>query len=306
MLTILTVCRHPRGRPGRLERLEGAAPAHALLGNRAGARPAASPRSTARGASPRRRPSSRGNCRDWPDREFDAYVARHYPAYWLKVDLPHKIAHAQLRANMTEVEMPALVDRRRLRRRRAASPSLRCSRPTIRGCLSIIAGACAASPAPISSTRRSTRRPTAWRSTPSPCRASSSATRTKLRRAERIAPAIEKALRGEIGLPERGGAKRAAPKGAPEGLPIEPEVTINNQWSHRYTVVEVSGARPAGPALRADPCAVQAQPQYRLGACRDLRREGRRRFLRHGFGRREDHRSSPYRSHQAAAVACPQ
>jgi [protein-PII] uridylyltransferase len=27
-------------------------------------------------------------------REIDAYMARHYPAYWLKVDLPQKIAHA--------------------------------------------------------------------------------------------------------------------------------------------------------------------------------------------------------------------
>src|SRR6202041_613324 len=28
---------------------------------------------------------------DWPAQERDAYVGRHYPAYWLKVDLPQKL-----------------------------------------------------------------------------------------------------------------------------------------------------------------------------------------------------------------------
>src|SRR5580700_9182488 len=32
---------------------------------------------------------------DWPPEEIERYVARHYPAYWLKVDLPHKVAHAR-------------------------------------------------------------------------------------------------------------------------------------------------------------------------------------------------------------------
>src|SRR6201999_2656806 len=26
--------------------------------------------------------------------ELDGYITRHYPAYWLKVDLPHKVSHA--------------------------------------------------------------------------------------------------------------------------------------------------------------------------------------------------------------------
>ena len=32
---------------------------------------------------------------DWSQEKLDAYVSRHYPAYWLKVDLPHQIAHAR-------------------------------------------------------------------------------------------------------------------------------------------------------------------------------------------------------------------
>ena len=32
--------------------------------------------------------------KDWPRERLEAYVAKLYPAYWLKVDLPHKIVHA--------------------------------------------------------------------------------------------------------------------------------------------------------------------------------------------------------------------
>jgi [protein-PII] uridylyltransferase len=60
------------------------------------------------------------------------------------------------------------------------------------------------------------------------------------RRADRIAAAIEKALWGDLRLPEVM-AKGAVPKGRIKAFAIEPEVIINNQWSNRYTVVEVSG-----------------------------------------------------------------
>ena len=60
------------------------------------------------------------------------------------------------------------------------------------------------------------------------------------RRAVRIADAIEKALRGDLRLPEVV-AKRAAPKGRIKAFAVEPDVMINNQWSNRYTVVEVHG-----------------------------------------------------------------
>ena len=40
----------------------------------------------------------RAELKDWPAEELDRYIARHYPAYWLKVDLPAKIMHARFRA----------------------------------------------------------------------------------------------------------------------------------------------------------------------------------------------------------------
>jgi hypothetical protein len=66
------------------------------------------------------------------------------------------------------------------------------------------------------------------------------------RRALRIADSIERALRGELRLPEVM-AKRAARKARLKAFAIEPEVLINNQWSNRYTVVEVTGS--TGPGL---------------------------------------------------------
>ena len=40
----------------------------------------------------------RAALQDWPAERLDAYIAQLYPAYWLKVDLPHKIEHARFRA----------------------------------------------------------------------------------------------------------------------------------------------------------------------------------------------------------------
>jgi [protein-PII] uridylyltransferase len=65
------------------------------------------------------------------------------------------------------------------------------------------------------------------------------------RRANRIAEAIEKALRGELRLPDVV-AKRTPPKGRIKAFVVEPTVTINNQWSHRYTMLEVSGLDRTG------------------------------------------------------------
>jgi len=60
------------------------------------------------------------------------------------------------------------------------------------------------------------------------------------RRAARVAETIEKALSGSLRLPEVV-ARRSAGKGRLKAFAVEPEVTVNNQWSNRYTVIEVAG-----------------------------------------------------------------
>ena len=37
----------------------------------------------------------REELKDWPADDLDRYIARHYPAYWLKVDLPTRVMHAR-------------------------------------------------------------------------------------------------------------------------------------------------------------------------------------------------------------------
>jgi [protein-PII] uridylyltransferase len=60
------------------------------------------------------------------------------------------------------------------------------------------------------------------------------------RRATRIGDMIEEVLEGRLRLPDAV-ARRAAGRGKLRPFVVEPEVTINNQWSELYTVIEVSG-----------------------------------------------------------------
>jgi [protein-PII] uridylyltransferase len=47
-------------------------------------------------------------------------------------------------------------------------------------------------------------------------------------------------LEGKLRLPEAV-ARRDNGRGKTRAFVVEPEVTVNNQWSDRYTVIEVSG-----------------------------------------------------------------
>ena len=140
--------RHPGGRSGRVERLEGPAPAHAVLGDRDRARR----RPFGHRAQDPGRPARRTSCGRalpaWSDAEFEAYAARHYPAYWLKVDLPRKV---RARANCCSAAAPA---RRSLATEVATDAfrgvtELTVLAPDHPRLLSIIAGACAAAGANI-------------------------------------------------------------------------------------------------------------------------------------------------------------
>jgi len=173
---------------------------------------------------------------DWPAADVERYVARHYPAYWLKVDLPHKVAHARfMRAAeaagkklATEIELdPA----RQVVNLTVLAPD----HPRL---LSTMAGACAAAGGNIVSAQIYTTTDGLALDTISLSR-EFERDDDEIRRAGRIATGIEQALSGAMRLPEVV-AKRAA-KPRLKAFAIEPEVLINNQWSNRYTVVEVSG-----------------------------------------------------------------
>jgi [protein-PII] uridylyltransferase len=175
--------------------------------------------------------------KDWPASDLDAYIARHYPAYWLKVDQAHKIAQARFlrdawstgRTLATQFSFDAM----------RGVTELTVIAPDHPRLLSIIAGACAAAGANIVDAQIFT-------TTDGLALDTIAVTREfehdedEARRAGRIADTIEKALRGEIKLPDIVAGK-AVSKSRLKAFALEPEVNINNEWSNRFTVVEVTG-----------------------------------------------------------------
>lgn len=173
----------------------------------------------------------------WSDPDFDAYAARHYAPYWLKVDLPHQIAHAKLmyamaadvRSLATEVATDAF---RGVTEVTVIAPD----HPRL---LSIVAGACAGAGGNIVDAQIFTTTDGFALDTIFISRAFDQ-DEDELRRAGRIAKAIEQALRGEIRVSEIISAKRTRDSRS-RTFAIEPEVLIDNALSNRYTVLQVSG-----------------------------------------------------------------
>ena len=173
----------------------------------------------------------------WPADLLEAHIARHYPAYWLKVDLQHKLAQARF-VRDAEAAGKRLATGVGFDAERGVT-ELTVYAPDHPWLLSIIAGACALAGANIVDAQIYTTTDGLALDTIAVSR-EFERDEDEARRAARIGDVIEKAVRGLIKLPEVV-PKRAPPKGRLKAFAIEPEVTINNQWSNRYTVVEVTG-----------------------------------------------------------------
>ncbi len=174
---------------------------------------------------------------DWSDEAFDAYARRHYPAYWLKVDVARKIRHAQMLARLTDAETP-LATAVELDRTRGAV-ELTVIAPDHRRLLSIIAGGCAASGANIVDAHIFTTADGLALDTIFFSRAFDF-DEDEMRRAKRIADFIAKALQGEVFVSDV--VKARAKQGGPHtAFSVPPEVVVDNSLSNVYTVIEVSG-----------------------------------------------------------------
>src|SRR6267142_2753491 len=174
---------------------------------------------------------------EWPEQELNAYIGRHYPAYWLKVELPRKLRHARfLRASEQAGHKLAINVGFDEARGVTELTILATDHPWL---LSIIAGACASAGANIVDAQ-------IYTTTDGRALDTIAITREydrdedEGRRATRIGEMIEDVLEGKLRLPEVV-ARRAAGRGKVRPFVVEPEVIINNQWSDRYTVIEVSG-----------------------------------------------------------------
>jgi [protein-PII] uridylyltransferase len=180
--------------------------------------------------------------KDWPRERLEAYIAKLYPAYWLKVDLPHKIEHAKF-VRAAEGAEKRLATSIAFDAERAVT-ELTLLAPDHPWLLSIIAGACAMIGANIVDAQIYTTTD-GWALDTISLSREFDRDEDEERRANRIADSIEKALRGEVKLPDVV-AKRAPPKGRIRAFAVEPTVTLNNQWSQRYTMVEVTGLDRTG------------------------------------------------------------
>ncbi|WP_026607505.1 [protein-PII] uridylyltransferase [Methylocapsa acidiphila] len=175
----------------------------------------------------------------WTDLDFEAYAARLPQPYWLKTDLAQKLLHAKL-SNMTEVdEAPAPVTHIAADRDRGVT-ALTVIAPDHPRLLSIIAGACAAAAANIVDAQAFTTTDGMALDTIFISRAFDF-DEDELRRAAKIALTIERAMAGEIRLPDLVAAKGGLSTASPETFRHHPEVSIDNTLSNRFTVVEVSG-----------------------------------------------------------------
>ncbi|MCE1235299.1 MAG: [protein-PII] uridylyltransferase [Hyphomicrobiales bacterium] len=179
----------------------------------------------------------------WSEEEKKAYVERHYPPYWLRVDLPRKIEHAEFireatrhRKHLATSVMPHRFEGV------TEITVLADDHPRL---LSAIAGACAVAganivDAQIYTTTDGLALDTIFVGREFPDDAD------ERRRGQRITALIEKTLTGAERLPEQVEQKKGAAKGRLKAFQIPTDVMVNDAWSDRFTVLEVSGLdRPA-------------------------------------------------------------
>ncbi|OKO73226.1 [protein-PII] uridylyltransferase [Bradyrhizobium sp. AS23.2] len=173
---------------------------------------------------------------EWPKEELDAYIGRHYPAYWLKVELPRKIRHARFVRSSEQAGHKLAINVGFDEVRGVTELTIfAADHPWL---LSIIAGACASAGANIVDAQIYTTTDGRALDTISISR-EYDRDEDEGRRATRIGEMIEDVLEGKLRLPEV--VARRTVRGKARPFVVEPEVTINNQWSDRHTVIEVSG-----------------------------------------------------------------
>ncbi|WID99539.1 [protein-PII] uridylyltransferase [Bosea vestrisii] len=174
---------------------------------------------------------------DWAEDERAAYLTRHYPAYWLKVEPERQEQHARF---LREAEIAGRTTATRVETDQFRGVTeLTVLAPDHPRLLAIVTGACAAAGGNIVDAQIFTTTDGLVLDTIFVSRAFERDD-DELRRAERIAAAIERALKGEIKIADLVAQRRAPP---PRGgtFQVAPEVIIDNVLSSRHTVLEVSG-----------------------------------------------------------------
>jgi [protein-PII] uridylyltransferase len=172
---------------------------------------------------------------DWPEGEREDYLDLHYPAYWLRVDEDRQLRHAAfVRAADTAHRGFAHAVRPMVFEGATEITILAPDHPRL---LSVIAGACAASDANIVDAQIFTTTDGRALDTVVISRAFD-ADADELRRGDRIAALIEQVLQGKCRLSEVLAGKRRTSRRR-DAFTIPPLVTVTNELSDRFTVIEV-------------------------------------------------------------------
>ncbi|MGL4728579.1 MAG: [protein-PII] uridylyltransferase, partial [Bosea sp. (in: a-proteobacteria)] len=174
---------------------------------------------------------------DWSEAAREAYLTRHYPAYWLKVEASRLERHARFLAEM-EGQSRTTASEVRTDAFRGVT-ELTILAPDHPRLLAIITGACAAAGGNIVDAQIFTTTDGLALDTIFVSRAFDQ-DEDELRRGQRIALAIERALKGEVKIADLVATRRAPPPRAGAFM-VAPEVIVDNALSSRYTVLEVSG-----------------------------------------------------------------
>jgi len=179
---------------------------------------------------------------DWPKAEADAYLERHYPAYWLRVDLDNMIEHAKLirEADQTGNELATSIRTRAFE----AITEITVLAPDHPRLLSVMAGACTIAGGDILDAQIFTTTDGRALDTISISREFDNEADER-RRAGKISDLIKEALSGTIRLPETI-AQKARRRSRLKAFSLETGVIVDNQGSNQYTVVETSGLTRSG------------------------------------------------------------
>jgi [protein-PII] uridylyltransferase len=172
---------------------------------------------------------------DWRDAERERYLDLHYPAYWLRVDEERQARHAKFVRAADRQGLRFAFDVKPMSFEGATEVTVLA--PDHPRLLSVIAGACAASDANIVGAQIFTTADARALDTVILSRAFESDD-DEIRRGERIAKLIERVLEGQAQLADTLVGKRMRSRRR-EAFSIEPQVTVNNDLSDRFTVIEV-------------------------------------------------------------------
>jgi [protein-PII] uridylyltransferase len=180
---------------------------------------------------------TREDLADWSEPAFEDYGARLYPAYWLKVEPARRAKHARFVKGVEEAGKTVATAYETDQFRGVTE--LTVLSPDHPRLLAIVTGACAAAGGNIVDAQIFTTADGMALDTIFLSRAFAM-DEDELRRAERVATAIERALKGEVRIADLV-ATRRPPKERPRTFHVAAEVIIDNALSNRHTVLEVSG-----------------------------------------------------------------